>query len=70
MSRHEERQIVNEFRRKTVMGCAEKRTVIIELATEMSAASRRAPAAAAALLPRIWALRQRLDIGCLPVVCR
>jgi len=70
MSRREEREIAREYRRRTVLEPSEKREVIIALGAEMSVASHRAPVAAAALLPRIWALRRMLDIGCLPVVCR
>lgn len=70
MSR-EERDTVQEFRKRTAMDAVEKRTTIIELGTTMSAAAHREPVyAAATLLPRIWALRQRLSFGCLPVVCR
>jgi len=71
MTRREEHEVAREYRKVTVMGAVEKRTTIIELGTTMSAAAHREPTyAAVTLLPRIWALRQRLSFGCLPVVCR
>jgi len=69
MSR-EERIVVQEYRARTTLPPAEKRRIIIELGTTMSAAAHRAPVAGAALLPRIWELRQRLEFGCLSIVSR
>ena len=70
MTRREEHEAAREFRRATVMGAVEKRTIIIELGQEMRRAEHRAPSEAAAMLPRIWELRRALAFGCTPMVCR
>ena len=70
MSRREEREIAREWRRKTIMEAPAKRRCLVELAKEMAVATHRDPVAAVPLLPRIWALRRELNVGCLPIVCR
>lgn len=68
MSRSEEKEIVKEFRRKTVMDAREKRKAICNLMDLMGRAANRHPALAVAMLPEIWAARRSLDVGCRTVV--
>lgn len=70
MSKVEERKIAYDFRQRSSLAAHSKRAAIGQLAASMSAASHRAVAEAARLLPEIWEARRRLDWGCLPVVIR
>ena len=68
MSRYEERQIVNVYRRRSVMDPRAKRDIIAKLAEEGARLAHYAPALAALALPDLWAARRRLDWGCRAVV--
>ena len=69
MSGYQEKQIVRQFRGRTVMGPAEKREAIARVTRISAQIDRSTPGEGAKLLHQSWEAVRALDIGCRPVVC-